>query len=319
MTKLVLPKPGQTLFRFDLQSSRRPPLFALILKRVLRIVPCSWRASVYQACTRNQHIHTRITSRVFRLPFGLVLKTFSELPVEADALKLVESLRGIHTPYLVDYTSLDSRGFLLTTWVEGETLGHAWDRLSATDKQRVVVDLRSQFDQMRQQTISSPPRPRMICNASDGPINDPRIPWVGEENAQTFQAPPQFAEQVWIGLDWKNNRDTLKPLLQPLIDRPDVHVVFSHGDLLPKNLILPGGLTKWRSSSSLDDSTKITIIDWEFAGWMPNFWDSLKATWMECEADTEWTEMIRCIFPECAVELDADWQWRSRSRVTILA
>jgi hypothetical protein len=51
---------------------------------------------------------------------------------------------------------------------------------------------------------------------------------------------------------------------------------------------------------------------------MPVYWDALKATWMESEWDTEWFEMARCIFPEDRDILDADWEWRSRSGITIL-
>jgi hypothetical protein len=154
---------------------------------------------------------------------------------------------------------------------------------------------------------------RVICNASGGPVNDPRIPWVAQENPRTFSSCQEFAAEVWTGLDWPSNRDTLQPELQPVIERDGVPIVFTHGDLLPRNMIFPGGLSRWRSGGE-----KICIIDWEYGGWMPNFWDPLKATWLECEPDTDWLETIRAIFPECSQDLDADWQWRSRSMVTIV-
>jgi hypothetical protein len=34
------------------------------------------------------------------------------------------------------------------------------------------------------------------------------------------------------------------------------------------------------------------IIDWEYAGWMADYWDPLKMTWMECERDTEWLQWL---------------------------
>ncbi|KAG2153910.1 protein kinase subdomain-containing protein PKL [Suillus clintonianus] len=239
---------------------------------------------------------------IFRLPFGLVLKVIKKPSyVEADALRFVSTLRDIHVPRYIDSVSNQYKSYLLTTWVEGDCAGD----------ERLAHDLRSQLGSMRLQTRSY--ELRAICNASGGPVDDPRIPWVARENLRTFPSSQDFVAEVWTGLDWPMNRDTLQPLLRPLIERDGVPIVFSHGDLLPKNLIFPGGLNHWRSGGE-----KICIIDWEYAGWMPIFWDALKATWLEGEPDTEWLQMMRTIFPECIEELDADWQWRSRSRVTIL-
>ncbi|PFH49470.1 hypothetical protein AMATHDRAFT_63171, partial [Amanita thiersii Skay4041] len=153
----------------------------------------------------------------------------------------------------------------------------------------------------------------LICNAAGNFINDPRINWVAEENPQTFDSCEEFAKGGF-GCAWTGNLTgtTLKPIMLPLIERPNIPIVFSHGDIMPRNLIFKGGLNKWRNGPS-----RIHIIDWEFAGWMPLYWEALKATFMECEPDSEWTRLIREVFPECAMELDADWEWRSRSRVTL--
>jgi thiamine kinase-like enzyme len=78
-------------------------------------------------------------------------------------------------------------------------------------------------------------------------------------------------------------------------------------------MIFPGGLNHWRSGGE-----RICIIDWEYAGWMPNYWDALKATWTQWEPDTEWLQIMRTVFPDCIEELETDWQWRSRSGITII-
>lgn len=63
------------------------------------------------------------------------------------------------------------------------------------------------------------------------------------------------------------NRDMLQPLLRPLIERDGVPVVFSHGDLLPKNLIFPGGLNHWRSSGvDLHHRLGVRWVDANFLG-----------------------------------------------------
>ncbi|KAG1845780.1 hypothetical protein C8R48DRAFT_779785 [Suillus tomentosus] len=221
---------------------------------------------------------------IFRLPFGLVLKHLARYPRPSLHRQRIEAVKS----------------YLLTTWVEGDCVGDVWDDLTASDKEKLAYDLRHQLGSMRLQTRSY--ELRAICNASGGPVDDPRIPWVARENMRTFPPSQDFAAGVWTGLDWPMNRDTLQPLLRPLIERDGVPVVFSHGDLLPKILIFPGGLIIG------DRAEKICIIDWEYAGWMPIFWDAFKATWLECEPATEWLQMMRMIFPDCIEELDADWQ-----------
>ena len=200
---------------------------------------------------------------------------------------------------------------MLSTWIEGERLGDVWDDdMTIRDKEQVTLELYQQFSSLRSLTTS---KTHPICNAGGGPIDDPRIPWVAREDPRIFYSGPDFAKEVWTGLDAPRNRDTLRPLVLPLIEREDVRVVFSHGDLIFRNLIIPGGLSRWRSGSK-----PIGIVDWEYAGWMPVYWDALKATWLDCEEDSEWIKVMRKVFPECNVELDVDWEWRCRSQVAIL-
>ncbi|KAF8532604.1 kinase-like domain-containing protein [Gautieria morchelliformis] len=224
---------------------------------------------------------------------------------EADALRFLRTVRDVHTPHLLDSVPTQDKHYLLTTWVEGDRMGQVWDELTPCDKEKIVNDLRHQLGSMRLQTRSTTV---LICNASGGSISDPRVPWVAREDPRTFSNHKEFAEEVWPG-----DREYLRSILTPVTERNDIPIVFSHGDILPKNLIFPGSLDHWRSGR-----VPICIIDWEYAGWMPAYWDALKMTWMECERDTEWLQMARGVFPECETELDADWEWRSRSRITIL-
>lgn len=180
-----------------------------------------------------------------------------------------------------------------------------------SDKSKLVTELRDQFSALRSHT-SSLTHP--ICNASGCPVTDPRVPWLFyDDQLRVIDDCREFAREVWTRLNRPGNRETLLPLLQPLIDRRDVPIVFTHGDIFPRNIVLPGGLAAWCSGRQ-----PICIVDWAFAGWMPTYWEPLKATWMEWEEDSDWYNMVRDIFPDSRVEMDADWQWRSRSGTTIM-
>lgn len=276
---------------------------------VLWFIPQPCKRTLYDWCFKlGRSLGRNVSARVCLLPFGLALKITSDPSAnEATALRLIGNLRGVRTPFLVDSAASTEKAYLLTTWVAGPTVGDVWDDLSASDKDAVVEDLQHQMDSMRRQTTSPSSHP--ISNVIGGPIGDHRIPWA---TPQVYKSNREFAKQVWIGLEMPGIRDTLSPVIRSFIER-DVAVVFTHGDFLMRNLIIPISVEHWRVSGE-----SICIVDWETAGWMPVYWEPLKATWLECEKETEWMGVIRRIFPECHAELDADWRWRSESNIVIL-
>ncbi|PSR71630.1 hypothetical protein PHLCEN_2v12483 [Hermanssonia centrifuga] len=294
----------------DGHPSYRLSLILRIFKASLALLPGGVRTFMYDMWTKTSPlIYGKIAPSVFRVPFGLVLKRCQGPTVEAEALSFMNTLEGIHTPLLVDSVSEGDKNYLLSTWIEGQWLPIAWDDMTSSDKERLVNDLKHQFDTLRSKTISTT---HPICSAAGGPIIDPRLPWL-RENPRVFDRCQDFSERVWVGLNLNWNRNTLKPLLRPIIERDDFPIVFSHGDFTPRNIIIPGTLASWRLGHDA-----VHIIDWEMAGWMPTYWDPLKATFTEWESDTEWTAVVRQIFPESNAELDADWEWRSHSRITIV-
>ncbi|PIL36584.1 hypothetical protein GSI_00273 [Ganoderma sinense ZZ0214-1] len=253
----------------------------------------------------------KLYTSIFRLPFNLVLKSSLETtPNEACGLQIARSIHGVHAPLLIDHVSTSGGSYTLMTWIDGDCCSDIWESLTPADKTRIVSELRSQIGIMRQQTVG---RSHSICATLGGFVSDPRIPWVREEPC-IFSCPTDFFKQMWIGLDFPRIRETVKLTIQPLVDRDDVPIVFCHGDMLPKNLILPGGLVGWRSGS-----TPVHLIDWEYSGWVPLPWEALKATWLVCDRDEEeWYRMMRDVFLESLAELEVDWLWRTKSNIPIL-
>ena len=282
-----------------------------IVRRLLRIFPAALKPSLYNTLARISSFFGGSPYRhIYCLPFNLALKTSvrSRL-VEADALRFVGSLDRINAPLLIDSASTPRISYILFTWIDGDCCSEIWEQLTPSDKEKMVEDLRSQLSALRLQTIT---HDHVICSASGDPIEDPRVPWL-DDDPRVFTSYREFMEQVWLGLKFPRNRDTLYPLLKPFVERDDVPIVFSHGDLLPKNLIISGGLAQWRS-----DHRPLGIIDWEHAGWMPLPWEVLKATWLVFDREDGWYKMMTQVFPELHTELEMDWQWRLRSGIPIV-
>lgn len=123
-----------------------------------------------------------------------------------------------------------------------------------------------------------------------------------EENNPSVSGP--FANQQEM------NRGTLErlrqtesfqyiQLLQKMVDNTVHHhrSVFTHGDLQPKNIMVEG--VEPHGVGSLP--FKITLIDWEIAGWCPEHWDFCSAT-ISCRFKLDWLELIPDILDQYPVE-----------------
>ncbi|KAE8339761.1 hypothetical protein BDV24DRAFT_152542 [Aspergillus arachidicola] len=88
-------------------------------------------------------------------------------------------------------------------------------------------------------------------------------------------------------------------LLQDMVDSTlhDHRTVFTHGDLQPKNIMV-NEVESFEDGSS---SFKITLIDWELAGWYPEYWDFCNAT-IYYRFKPDWLELIPDILDEYPVE-----------------
>lgn len=74
-------------------------------------------------------------------------------------------------------------------------------------------------------------------------------------------------------------------------------IVFTHGDLQPKNVMVE------RNGYCEDGSSdfKITLIDWNLSGWYPEFWDFCNST-LYCQLKPHWLELVPDIFDQYPLE-----------------
>ncbi|KLO11783.1 hypothetical protein SCHPADRAFT_452890 [Schizopora paradoxa] len=305
----------------SMNSSTRPKRLHLghrLLKGILSVTPARWKLALYRFIyDLYLKFASDTRSRVVEMPyFGLALKRRSEdgKHNETDALRFVNTrLAGlVEAPLWIDSVFLlgvDQYTWNLMTHIQGDLVCDVWDQLTEEDKEKLVQQLKIQVDPdaMHAATTSLS---RPISDVEGRPILDVRIPWMGQdEEAVVFESTKAFARKVWPTTPLETD---LADFVRPFIEREGVPIVFSHGDLLPKNLILPGGLSSWRKEG------RVCIVDWDTACWAPLYWDALKATWLLAAPDAPWILFMRRVFPGCKDALDNDWEWRSRTRITIL-
>lgn len=71
--------------------------------------------------------------------------------------------------------------------------------------------------------------------------------------------------------------------------------VFTHGDLQPKNIIV-----ERLGDREGHPEFRITLLDWESAGWYPEFWEFCNAT-IACRFKPDWLELVPDILDQYPV------------------
>ncbi|CDO73059.1 hypothetical protein BN946_scf185007.g113 [Trametes cinnabarina] len=217
--------------------------------------------------------------RVMFLPFRLVLKIGKDgAGAEADTLRFVRK----HTTIPVPRVYVSARGFgrtyTLMEDVRGDELQFKWVDMSAEQQSLVLEQLRDYVQQLRK---LRPPRcvpSGAVCSLYNKALRDGRI---------TSGRPlgPFANEAAFNDCVVEVAEPFMDPSLLPRIRermRDDHRIVFTHGDLAPRNILVQGYRV-------------VAIIDWEESGWYPEHWELVKALWYPGfpKKNTSWVEGMK--------------------------
>ncbi|KAI0455904.1 kinase-like domain-containing protein [Xylaria acuta] len=211
----------------------------------------------------------RIISKQFgaevRLDDGEILKRGNRVnPAEEAALRLVKQYTTIPVPEVYDsnYTTVSGHpwGNIWMEHLEGSPLSETWDDLEDTDKERICKELWGFVEQLR--NIPKPVEFEHFyqCGA-DGSVSQDvllhnlgfPVPLLDDESLR------KRINERYVHFGGVSYRENLLDYLP----RSDTSV-FTHADLAPRNVLV-------------DEVGVITgLIDWEFAGWYPDYWEYAK-------------------------------------------
>lgn len=220
------------------------------------MVPATLRRWVYrQLICRGQQ--STISEIVYSLPFGLYAKFCGDARGEPAALKLLERYApSVPSPLFVDLLPLvaDGKPWLIMTGLPGRRLDEVINRMTYPERHQLAEDLATALEEYRDIPNLSP---FTIASASGGRIQDPRVS-SSSNGCGPYTTETEFNRQITRGC----TTDLLKVF-------PDAHarehgIVFTHADLHPSNILVDAG----RLSG---------IVDWQFAGFYPAYWEYTKA------------------------------------------
>ncbi|KAH9998886.1 phosphotransferase enzyme family protein [Xylariaceae sp. FL0662B] len=184
---------------------------------------------------------------------------------EAETMKFVRKHTKVPVPEVYNaYNDKKSgRVRIVMEYVEGERLDHVWDKFTADEKKSVTSQLRDYFDELRQISGS------VIGSVDGSECRDVYFP-----EFEVYQGPygPYENEAGFnqaLVKAWSTGRDD--PFTLMLCDvlcetMKDHGTVMTHNDLYPRNILVRG-------------SEVVAILDWESAGFYPEYWEYCRALW----------------------------------------
>ncbi|KAJ5201404.1 uncharacterized protein N7498_006067 [Penicillium cinerascens] len=172
------------------------------------------------------------------------------------------------------------QNFIVMERIVGQTLLSAWPRLTISDKQEILSDLRKYFDELRQL-----PSPKYFGSVGKRELLD-EIFWTQEPDPLVngpFDSEEDLNEAMMRKYTYNGGPLYRAEYLRkcfPLIFKGH-EPTFTHGDLQRKNIII------LEKSHRDNEGTRLVIIDWEKSGWYPAYWEYCLAV--------------------CALRWDDDW------------
>ncbi|OBS19984.1 hypothetical protein FPOA_11707 [Fusarium poae] len=256
---------------------------AVCFSAICRLTPSLVRVQIYRGLWfLGAHLYGQSCSfNVQRLPFGIYLKkamqrNHQSLASEYGTLQSLRRLTHIPVPRPLDLVSSSDDSYLLTTRLPGHPVGSCLDTMSDGDVDAFIHELQGYLSQLR--AISKPDSIRhAICNAVGGPCYDYR----------TIAGQDYDEEKGDLIEPFANEEDFNKKLQTgalPRVAHESGHkIVFTHGDINMRNILMHNG----RISG---------IVDWENAGWFPDYWEYTKALFVT-RVHRRWLRIMDRVFP----------------------
>ncbi|KAL2856775.1 hypothetical protein BJX68DRAFT_229451 [Aspergillus pseudodeflectus] len=209
--------------------------------------------------SRPQDVPLETSVWTQRLPFGLYMKRCRAPRNEAHVLKLVENYTTIPAPRLTDTWEHNGVSNLLMTRVCGVRVGDVCHRMSYAERDRFADNMRDCIAQLRRIPNTTP---YLSCDALGNGIVDHRIPDGGRGGP--FKTEADFNNHLASHLGGSYAKVAEWREFTP---REHSKFYFTHSDLHPTNLLVENG----RLSA---------IVDWESAGFRPEYWEFTKAMYV---------------------------------------
>ncbi|OAL36192.1 hypothetical protein AYO20_04606 [Fonsecaea nubica] len=192
---------------------------------------------------------------------------------EADTLRFVRQNTSVPVPEVYDdYPQSDGTHVIVMEYVEGEPLSELWPTLSNEEKLEISGQLREILGNLREK------RGNYIGGiGGTAAVDSRKTTLVGGPFATEMQF-NDFLQSDLIKAAQRRFSSTFSKVMT------STHkILLTHGDINPRNIII--------------HNRRITaVLDWENAGWYPEYWEYVK--FFSALDDSDWETYTKHIFPQ---------------------
>jgi aminoglycoside phosphotransferase (APT) family kinase protein len=203
---------------------------------------------------------------------------------EGQNMIFIKSTTSVSVPkvYALFKDVESNKNYVIMERISGDRLDSIWASLDHMQKQAVALQIRASFIELRK--LRSPDA---YCSLDCKPLRDHLFYTGNSEESLGLEGPFKTEIELNDALIKKYLSSGYLPVEKADYYRrafPSVlnghPSTFTHGDLQRKNIIV-----------GTEDGS-ITIIDWEFAGWYPSYWEYARAIFACGRFDDDWSEWI---------------------------
>lgn len=211
--------------------------------------------------------------------------------LEGESMRFVRQSTSVPVPAL--YASFQvteptyarsKKTYLIMERIRGESLESLWSKLDEDAKKTIVLKLQLFFDEMRK--LESPGGYCAVGGRGlpDDILQDEQKP------IQVFDTESDFNEGIirnYLGDAIPKYRvDFYSRAFQSVFQNHPP--IFTHGDIQKKNIMI----YRDKGDQFNQETLKVVIIDWEFAGWYPSYWEYARALFACGPWDDDWSVWV---------------------------
>ncbi|KAF6235290.1 hypothetical protein HO173_006484 [Letharia columbiana] len=258
--------------------------------------------------------------RVVRVGTHFVVKYGLGVTIlEGENMLFVRSTTTIPIPKVYAlYTETDTKkNYIVMENIEGHTLAYKWPSLTESQKKAIATKLKLCFDELRQL-----PSPGYFGSLGKRPLLDD-IFWTSQKKS-SINGPFENEDAVNEAMAQKYTFEVYgrTNYVADFYRQALPHVLcghaptLTHADFQRKNIIVqvvppkvglwndcqhqPNGIRDapprdglWTAKRPVEEEFKVTIIDWEKAGWYPSYWEYGTALYAVGRWDDDWGLFLR--------------------------
>ncbi|KAI9757301.1 MAG: hypothetical protein M4579_003512 [Chaenotheca gracillima] len=223
---------------------------------------------------------------------------------EGETMLFVQASTSVPVPhiYALFKDLISAKAYIIMERIPGKDLESEWSSLSETQKDAIAIKLKASFDELRGLQSAG-----AYCSVGKRPLLD-NVFWNGDAAdsiAGPFETEAEFnnamiQKYTFNNLPQKKAGFYQQALPFVLTDHPPV---FTHGDFQRKNVGLRN-VPCYSDDELVGYEHEIVILDWEFAGWYPSYWEYSRAIF-GCRWDDDWNSWVGKILDPYLNE----WAW----------